>query len=339
MRTFAEMFAKVNMGSGRSALPFELKAVLPRPKGAETRVIITQWDAPHKDAVLHDSAVDAQGNLWYGDESGETVGMLNPRTHTFKDWPLRELPAEHLRGSRDVDVDADGNVWFPMRVPGGAAYLTKLEPATGKMTTVEGAPSQFIQVGAGNKVWALGTGTGTIRIDAKTATIDGKYASVPGYQKVVSSTGVVCGASDQTVDCLDTASGQKQSYKLPNGPNSYGRRGKIDAQDRYWFAEYSGDKIAMLDLKAGKVTEWKLPKYSTPYTSSVPDGKGHVFAPSNMSDRIMRLDTKTGAVLQYLMPTELDSKEMHIDPTSRNRTVVLFTNKRTARLARVEILD
>ena len=40
---------------------------------------------------------------------------------------------------------------------------------------------------------------------------------------------------------------------LPNGPRAYGRRGKIDAQDRYWFAEYSADKIAMLGDTAAKL--------------------------------------------------------------------------------------
>jgi streptogramin lyase len=339
MKTFAEYFAKVNMGAGRTALPFELKPVLPRPTGKATRVIITQWDAPDKGSVLHDSAIDKQGNLWYGDESGHTVGMLNPKTNTFKEFPLMELPGEHLQGSRDPAIDEDGNVWFPMRVPGGAAYLTKLDPATGKMQTVEGASSQFISEGAGNKIWALGTGTGTIRIDARTAAIDGKFPNVAGYQKVVSGAGVVCGADSITVECLDTTTGEKKTYPLPGGPNAYGRRGKMDPQDRYWFAEYSADKVAMLDLKSGKVTEWPLRKYSTPYTASMPDQKGFVWAPSNMSDRMMKLDPRTGELVEFLMPGELDTKEIQIDPTVKNRSVILFANKRTARIARIEVLD
>jgi streptogramin lyase len=340
MTTFAEMFAKVNLGSGRTTYPFELKPVLPRPKGKATRVIITQWDAPRKDAVLHDSGIDAQGNLWYGDESGDFVGVLYPKTNTFKEYPLGEVPPEHLHGSRDVDVDADGNVWFPMRVPGGAAYLTKLDPKTGKLTTVDGAPSQFIQVQAnGTKVWALGSGTGTFRVDATTGMIDGSFPSVSGYQKVVSSSGLVCGANNTVVECLNTTSGEKKTYTLQGGPNAYGRRGKIDAQDRYWFAEYSSDKIAMFDPKAEKITEWALPKYSTPYCSSAPDRKGFVYAPSNMSERVMRLDPKTGEVVEYLMPTELDTKEIQIDPTSGDRSVILFANKRNARLVRLEVLD
>jgi streptogramin lyase len=339
MATFAEILAKVNMGS-RAALPFELKPVLPRPKGKATRVIITQWDVPRKDAVLHDSGIDAQGNLWYGDESGDFVGMLDPKTNAIKEYALGPVPPEHLHGGRDVDVDGDGNVWFPMRVPGGAAYLTKLDPKTGKLTTIDGVPSQFIQVQAGGtKVWALGTGTGTIRVDTRTGVVDGKFPNVGGYQKVVSSTGLVCGATDTTVECLNTANNEKKSYKLPNGSNSYGRRGKMDSQDRYWFAEYSADKLAMFDPKTEKITEWQMPKYSTPYCSSVPDRNGHVYAPSNMSDRVMRLDSKTGEIIEYLMPTELDTKEIHIGPALGNRSTILFANKRNARLVRLEVLE
>jgi len=35
-------------------------------------------------------------------------------------------------------------------------------------------------------------------------------------------------------------------------PQSRNRRGRIDDQDRFWFAEYRGNKIAMLDTKEEK---------------------------------------------------------------------------------------
>ena len=336
MTEFAELFAKVNLGS-RTTYPFELKPVLPRPTGKGTRVIITQWDIPQKDAVAHDSAVDAQGNLWYGDESGDFVGRLNPKTNTFTEYPLLELPPEHLHGARDVAVDEEGHVWFPMRVPGGAAYMTRLDPQTGELTTIDGVFAQFISESAGNKIWALGGRT--VRIDARTMTVDGEFPGVRGYQKVVSSTEMVCGATGAYVDCLDTRTSDTRRYELPSGPNAYGRRGKMDTQDRYWFAEYNVDQIAMLDLRTEQLQEWPLRQYATPYTTSMPDMNGYVYAGSNMSDRVMRLDPRTGEVVEYLMPTELDTKEIHLDPSSSNRPVILFANVRNARVVRVEPLD
>ena len=58
-----------------------------------------------------------------------------------------------------------------------------------------------------------------------------------------------------------------------------------------------------------------------------------------MSDRVMRLDPRTGEMVEYLMPTELDTKEIHLDPSSSDRPVILFANVRNARIVRVEPLD
>ena len=39
------------------------------------------------------------------------------------------------------------------------------------------------------------------------------------------------------------------------------RRGRMDSQDRLWFAEWWGDKVGMFDTKAGEFMEWKVPGY------------------------------------------------------------------------------
>src|SRR5258706_194528 len=49
--------ATLNMNGFGKSLPTELKT-LPRPKGAETKVIITQYDMPRKDTVAHDGDID-----------------------------------------------------------------------------------------------------------------------------------------------------------------------------------------------------------------------------------------------------------------------------------------
>ena len=112
----------------------------------------------------------------------------------------------------------------------------------------------------------------------------------------------------------------------------------MDPEDRFWFAEYYGDKIGMFNTKTEEIKEWSLRKYSTPYSASAPDQKGHVWANSNMSDRLFRLNPETGEVVEYLMPTEIDTKEMVADP-STDRVVMLMTNMRNARVVRIEVLD
>jgi streptogramin lyase len=117
-----------------------------------------------------------------------------------------------------------------------------------------------------------------------------------------------------------------------------GRRGTIDSMDRLWFGEYRTDKVFLFDTRSEKSQRWDLPRYSGPYTSSTPDPKGRVYAPSNMAERLYRLDPKTNEVIAYLWPTEFDTKKI-TQVQGPNGPVLWFTNMRTARVSRVEILD
>ena len=121
-------------------------------------------------------------------------------------------------------------------------------------------------------------------------------------------------------------------------PGLKARRGRVDAQDRYWFGEYLADKVSMVDLKTGTVQRWDAPKWSEPYTASTPDSKGRVYYPSNMTERMMQLDPKTGAIVEFQWPAELDVKKLSIDTTT-TRPVIWGTNKRTARVMKIEPLN
>ena len=99
------------------------------------------------------------------------------------------------------------------------------------------------------------------------------------------------------------------------------------------------DKVFMFDIHAEKAQRWDLPKYSGPYTSSTPDPKGRVYAPSNMAERLYRLDPRTGEVVAYQWPTEFDTKKITQVRGPNGNPVLWFTNMRTARVSRVEILE
>jgi len=79
-------------------------------------------------------------------------------------------------------------------------------------------------------------------------------------------------------------------------------------------------------------------KYTTPYAVSAPDKNGYVYATSNTAERLMRLDPKTGEIVEYQMPTEFDSKKITYDPTT-SRVILWMVNTRTARMMKVEPLD
>ncbi len=70
--------AGINLSKGDER-SYEL-ATLPRPKGEATKVIITEYDLPRKDAEPHDVIVDQDGAVWYSDFGNQFVGVLDPKT-------------------------------------------------------------------------------------------------------------------------------------------------------------------------------------------------------------------------------------------------------------------
>jgi streptogramin lyase len=244
-------------------------------------------------------------------------------------------------------VDHDDNIWFPRRIAGAAVVMTKYNPKTEELSTIEGAGTQFLAMGPEGKIWA-----GWARIDPKTMKVEATYGwekspnLPPGFHRqyvdltVVNSKGnpYAPDIGGSYIIGVDAKTGEAKFWQVPT-PRSSPRRGRMDAQDRFWFAEYTGDKVGMFDTRAEKFQEWPmLRKYTTPYAVSAPDKNGYVYATSNMSERLMRLDPKTGDIVEYQIPTEFDSKKITYDPTT-SRTVLWMVNTRTARMMKVEPLD
>jgi streptogramin lyase/glutaredoxin len=345
-KELAEYLATVNLSGGKTTWPFELKT-LPRPKGQATRVIITQYDMPRPDTVAHDLDLDSAGTVWYTDESRMFFGKMNPKTGAFTEYALPPVPPGDLPGARDIQVDRDDNIWFPRRIANAAIVLTKFNPKTEELSTIEGVGTQFMALGLEGKIWA-----GWTRVDPKTMKVEASYSwekspnIPPGpHRQYVDLTVVNSKGNPYAPDIggsyiigIDAKTGEAKFWQVPT-PRSSPRRGRMDAQDHYWFAEYTGDKIGMFDTSTEKFQEWPmLRKYTTPYAVSAPDRGGYVYATSNMSERLIRLDPKTGEIVEYQMPTEFDSKKIAFDPTT-NRATLWMCNTRTARMMKVEPLD
>ena len=343
-----EYLSTVNMSGGRTELPFDME-YMPRPTGKATRVIVTQWDQPRRTTMTHDGVVGPNGNFWYGDESNMMVGMLNPKTNEFREYELPGVREGSLKGTRDILVDDQGFAWFPMRIDNGASVVTRLDPETGEIESVDGANGQFVAQGGDGNIW---TGMATFfRVNQETMQHDRTWAwpedpDVPNngfvacYQLTADSMGNpwCTGYFGDVMITADKDTGKARFFPTPTR-SAMPRRNSMDSQDRLWFAEYTGDKVGMFDTKTEAFKEWQLPiRYTTPYAASPPDSSGHVYASSNMTERVSRLDTATGEVIEYLMPTDFDSKKITIDPTT-DRPVVWMANTRNARIIRVEPLE
>ncbi len=111
---------------------------------------------------------------------------------------------------------------------------------------------------------------------------------------------------------IDAKTGATTSYKTPSD-YSRPRRGRMDNQDRLWFAEWRADKIGMFDTKTAEFMEWNVPgKYGSPYDAQI-DKAGWVWTDNMMNDLVTRIDTKTGAAVQYLMPVETNGRRIAVD--------------------------
>jgi len=345
-KELAEYLATINLSGGRTTWPYELKT-LPRPKGKATSIIITQYDMPRPDTVAHDLDLDSSGTPWYTDESRMFFGKMNPKTGKFTEYSLPPVPPGDLQGARDIQVDRDDNIWVPRRIAGAAVVLTRFNPKTEELSTLEGVGTQFMAIGPEGKIWA-----GWTRINPKTMQVEATYGWAkspnippgPHFQyidlTVVNSKGnpYAPDFGGSYIIGIDAATGEAKFWQVPT-PRSSPRRGRMDAQDRFWFAEYTGDKIGMFDTRTERFQEWPMPrKYTTPYAVSAPDKNGYVYATSNMAERLMRLDPKTGEIVEYQMPTEFDSKKITYDPTT-SRVILWMINTRTARMMKVEPLD
>ncbi len=349
----AEYLASVNLSDGRTTWPYELKT-LPRPTGQATRVIMTQYDMPRRGTVPHDVEVDSTGTPWYGDQSSMYIGQLNPQTGEFTDHPLPELPSGRVGGVSDVHVDLQDRVWFPMTAPEGQSHFgspAMFDPRTGELTKLDYPDNQAVQFltrGPDGKIWMNSVAT-VIRIDPTTMEVDASFnlnnaEDAPAgphsfYQLGVNSEGNAYGTDwmGSYIVQIDGETGTMRFFETPTRSASP-RRGKMDAQDRFWFAEYTGDRIAMFDTTTETFREWPVREYSTPYAASLPDKNGYVYASSNMAEQVVRLNPETGEVIEYQIPTDFDSKEILHDPTT-DRVVLWLANTRNARLLRIEPLD
>jgi streptogramin lyase len=105
-----------------------------------------------------------------------------------------------------------------------------------------------------------------------------------------------------------------------------------------WFAEYGTHAIAMFDPSNDKITEWVTPtKWDSPY-DVVPAKNGEVWTGSMHTDLVTRLDPKTNAMTQYLLPRTTNIRRVFVEETGP-RPVLWVGSNHGASIVRVEPLD
>ncbi len=346
----AEYLASVNLSSTGS-YPFPLKP-FPRPKGAATRALITEYDLPVKTRQPHDVFVDKDGMVWYISFGEQILGKLDPKTGKTTEYTIPTLKPNSPKGELALRSDEDGNPWMGMMFQGAVARFDR-KTETFQTFSLPGDLNQdYTQVTEVNptrskvdgKVWVEDSGTYTVyRLDPTT----GKFETFKPFPDP--SPNIYDISPDAQNNCyftvfgsnqigrVDAKTGEITLYSTPT-KNSNPRRGSIDQNGIFWFGEFGADQIGMFNTKDLSFKEWKpQTPWSFPY-DAVADKNGEVWSGSTMTDRIIRLNPRTGRMIEYLMPRDTNVRKMFVD-NSTTPVTVWIGNNHGASIIKIELLD
>jgi virginiamycin B lyase len=350
VRKLAEFLASVNLGQSRE-YSYPLKT-FPRPKGAATRAIITEYDLPARTRQPHDVYVDADGMVWYICFGEQILGKLDPRTGKVQEFTVPTLKPNSPKGELALRPDEDGNPWIGMMYQGAVARFDRKTSAFQTFSLPEDINTVYTQITEVNatrskvdgKVWLEDSGTYTIyRLDPAT----GKFETFKPFPNP--SPNIYDITPDEQNNCyftvfgndqlgrVDAKTGEITFYKTPT-KDSNPRRGEIDNRGLFWFGEFAGNKIGMFNTKDLSFQEWTPPTpWSFPYDVTA-DKNGEAWGGNTMTDRLTRLDPRTGRMVEYLMPRNTNVRKVFVDNATTPVTVWVGSNH-GASIVKLELLD
>jgi len=354
-RKLADYLATINL-SATDHWQYELKT-LPRPKGRDTRAVVTEYDVVRPTSEPHDVLVDKEGKVWYTDFGEMYIGKFDPKTLKLVEYRIKKFKQKAPEGLLSVEFDHQGKIWFDTMYQGS---LGCLDPKTGKIAYYPLPPEynddtvqlnfSGLRYDVDGKVWTKSVGTQHIfRLDLKTGKWERFHptdylpkATAPAhptiYQVISDSQNNLWMAEFVAghLGKIDAKTTKVTWYPVPT-PNARARRMNIDEQDRIIVTEYRGNKVATFDTRSEKFAEYDLPPRTYPYRANF-DKNGEIWASTMHTDRVVRLDPKTGNVVQYLMPSDTNMRTVFVDSSTTPTTFWVGSNH-DHRLVKVEPLD
>src|SRR5580765_2946747 len=277
-RKLADYLATINL-SATDRWAYELKT-LPRPKGRDTRAIVTQYDVVRPTSEPHDILVDKEGNVWYSDFGEMYISKFDPKTLKLTGYPIKKFKDKAPEGLLSIEFDKDGKLWFDTMYQGS---LGTLDPKSGETKYYPLPPEwndekvQLNFVGprhdVDGKVWTKSVGTQHIfRLDLASNTWERLHPTdkIPGGEKygiyqVISDSKNNLWMAEFTEGHLGRIDAKTKEITWFATPTEHARarRMRIDDQDRILVTLYRGNKVAVFDTRTEKFTEHALP---TPFT-------------------------------------------------------------------------
>jgi streptogramin lyase len=351
MKQASEYLEKISLANP-GGMEYEIKT-LPRPKGKATKVVITEWDLPRKEALPHDVILDADGHAWYTDFGAQFVGELDPKTGMVVDHAIPLLRADQPKGSLNIEPEPQGdNLWIGLSYQGGAVKINRKT----KEVTAYPLNAEWLDIttqtnmvtpthmNVDNKIWMTDTATRNLyRLDVTS----GKWENM-GVSKVadrqISGYGLPTDKDNNvymmefggnSIGRRDAKTGEVKIWSTP-AQRTRPRRGRLDDQGRLWFAEYAANSIGMFDPATERMKEYRLPNaWGNPYDVVPTKGGAQVWTGSMSNDYVSRLDTKSEEITEYLLPHTTNIRRVFVDETS-GRPVLWIGNNLGAAIIKVE---
>jgi len=256
-----------------------------------------------------DLSTDKDGNLWVGMMYQGAVAKFDPKTEKFDYW---QIPTDRLKDDSQLNMvttqmHVDGKLWVN---DAGPSTLFRLDLASGKFEEMD--PLSVLPGGkSGYSIY-------DVRADSK------NNVYVTDFQK-----NYVVKVDAQTLKSTAYQTGTAQSRN---------RRGRIDDKDRFFFAQYRGNKLTMFDTKEEKMQEFGLPTRHTHPYDVIWDKNGELWTGGMTTDRVVRLDPKTGESVEYQLARNTNMRRMFVDNLTPRPTFWVGSNH-GASIVKVEPLD
>jgi streptogramin lyase len=329
---------------------------LPRPTGKSTHVIITEYDLPRFDAMPHDVVVDpSDGMLWFPDFGHHYLAKFDPKTAKVTEYQIPLSIPTAPTGSLVMGFDRDGNIWFAQMFQSGVGRFDKkteqfsLFPLPkelyGYSNNAMVSPQSMHVDG---KVWMNDVGLrGVRRVDPKTGAYetfepyknlnDGEPHSMYGIAADSQNNLYLMDLGNRYITRIDARTGKVAMFPSPT-PNSGPRRGRFDAEDRLWFAEFYANKVAMFDARSHDFKEWPMPApYTSPYDAVI-DRAGYIWTGGMSNDHVVRVNSTTGETFDYLLPRTTNIRRVDVDNSTSPPTLWIGNNHGAA-IVKVEPQD
>jgi streptogramin lyase len=352
-RKQAEFLASINL-SKNDNWSYDLKT-LPRVKGRSANVIITEYDLPRQTIEPHDVIV-VDGDVWYTNFGEQYLGKLDAKTGKHTDFAMKQFRPGFPEGNLDLSVDKDKNLWVGMMYQGAVAKFDRKAESfqywqipTERLKDDSQLNMVTNRMEVDGKLWVNDAGPSTLfRIDLAS----GKFEEMdplnvlPGGKQGYSIYDV---RADSQNNAFVTDFQKNHVIKIDAKTLKYtvyqtgtqlsrNRRGRIDESDRFWFAQYRGNKITMFDTKEERMQEFPLPTRHTHPYDVIWDKNGELWTGGMTTDRVVRLDPKSGETIEYQLPRNTNMRRMFVDNTTARPTFWVGSNH-GASIVRVEPQD